>query len=158
MFKEGTRRQFVAQTPDNPLINLFCPPQYIHKNQISTLQFYTNLQFYTISSTAKSSKCSIHELSKYCHAEDKLAIRERAEEIILKFVHAPQNTPALIDEFLGRFTRPQSYLMASKRRKQRRQNKSRTEYYIMISLQQKGFLQTIICASQKLFMRGNASL
>ncbi|CAL6037192.1 Hypothetical_protein [Hexamita inflata] len=49
------------------------------------------------SSTAKSSKCSVHELSKYSNAEDELAIRERAEEIILKFVHAP---PALMDDFL----------------------------------------------------------
>ncbi|CAL6008994.1 Hypothetical_protein [Hexamita inflata] len=29
------------------------------------------------SSTAKSSKCSVHELSKYCNAEDELAIRDQ---------------------------------------------------------------------------------
>ncbi|CAL5979837.1 Hypothetical_protein [Hexamita inflata] len=84
------------------------------------------------SSTAKSSKCSVHELSKYCNAEDELAIRERAEEIILKFVHAPQNAPALMDEFLGRFTRPQSYLNGFEETEY--QTKSRTEDYIMFCI------------------------
>ncbi|CAL5983917.1 Reverse_transcriptase (RNA-dependent DNA polymerase) [Hexamita inflata] len=89
------------------------------------------------SSTAKSSKCSVHELSKYCNAEDELAIRERAEEIILKFVHAPQNALALMDDFLGRFTRPQSYLNGFEETEY--QTKSRTEDYIMFCINHNRF-------------------
>jgi len=80
-------------------------------------------------STAKESKCNIHELSKFCKTEDQNAIRERIDEIVLKFLNAPQRASELIDIFLSRFTKPVGSINSSEENDY--QLKSRTEDFAM---------------------------
>ncbi|CAL5990707.1 Reverse_transcriptase/endonuclease [Hexamita inflata] len=85
------------------------------------------------SSTAKAPNAAYMELSSTCaQTSDELAIRERAEEIILKFVHAPQNAAGTN----GRFQDVSHGLKAIQMASEERQS-------IRLSLEQK----TILCSA-----------